>query len=187
MAAPARCWLAVVFAIAACAQARAEPRQVLIIRHAEKLEDDSVHLSPEGQKRADALPQLFMKRADRPDPFPRPDFIFATKASKHSNRPVETVKPLAEALNLHINDRFEDEQYGQLATELLRNERYSGKTVLVCWHHEKIPLLARKLKAENVPDWKDKAFDRVWVITYKGGSTELKKYHQGLMPTDKKD
>jgi broad specificity phosphatase PhoE len=185
MAAPARCWLAVVFAIAACAQARAEPRKVLIIRHAEKPEDDSIHLSPEGQKRAEALPQLFMKSADRPDPLPRPDFIFATKVSKHSNRPVETVTPLAKALNLDIDARFEDDDYAQLATELLTKQRYAGKTVLVCWHHEKIPNLARKLKAEDVLDWRDEVFDRVWVITYKDGMGELKKYHQRLMPTDK--
>src|SRR5438445_235430 len=97
--------LALVVALAACATAQAQPRQVLIIRHAEKPEGDSIHLSPEGQQRAEALLRLFTKSADRPDPFPTPDFIFATKKSSHSNRPLETVLPLAKALNLDVNAR----------------------------------------------------------------------------------
>ena len=32
-------------------------------------------LSPEGQKRAEAQPDLFVKSPERPDPFPTPDFI----------------------------------------------------------------------------------------------------------------
>ena len=33
----------------------------------------------------------------------------------------------------------------QLAAELLTNPRYASKTVLVCWHHGKIPRLAKAL------------------------------------------
>jgi broad specificity phosphatase PhoE len=187
MIAPAR-GLALVVALAVCATAQAQPRQVLIIRHAERPDGDSVHLSPEGQKRAEALPGLFTKRANRPDPFPSPDFIFATKKSSHSNRPVETVRPLARALNLDSDDRFKGDETDRLAAELLTNPRYAGKTVLVCWHHGMVPELARQLKAEDVPDqWKPSAFDRVWVITYKDGKGKLKKLHQGLMSGDEKD
>jgi len=140
---------------------------VLVIRHAEK-DDASIHLSPEGQRRAEALPRLFDK--EQADPLPKPDFIFATKKSAHSNRPVETVTPLAQALNLDVNARFENDDYAKLAAELLTNPRYAGKTVLVCWHHGTIPELSKKLKVEDVPDhWKDSVFDRVWVITYKDG------------------
>jgi broad specificity phosphatase PhoE len=164
------------------------PRQVLIIRHAEKPDGDSVDLSPEGQKRAEALPRLFTKSPDRPDPFPTPDFIFATKKSGHSNRPVETVTPLAKALNLDIDSRFKDDEFDKLATELLTKARYAGKTVLVCWHHGTIPELARQLRVEDVPDpWKGSVFDRVWVITYGGGKTKLKDRPQGLMPGDEKE
>lgn len=184
----ARGWMAFVVAAAVCSQAQAQPSQVLIIRHAEKPDDDSIHLSPEGKKRAEALPRLFLKSPNRPEAFPKPDFVFATKTSTHSNRPVETVTPLARALNLDINARFKDGEVTQLATELLTNPRYKGKTVLVCWHHGKIPELAQKLEAEDVPDhWKTSVFDKVWVITYKNGKGKLRQQDQVLLPGDKKD
>jgi broad specificity phosphatase PhoE len=161
---------------------------VLIIRHAEKPDDHSIHLSPAGERRAEALPRLFEKGADRTDPFPTPDFIFASKKSAHSNRPVETVTPPAKVLNLDINAHFENGDFARLADELLTKPWYKGKTVLVCWHHGTIPALATKLRAERVPDrWKDSAFDRVWVIAYTDGKAKLKERHQALMPGDERD
>src|SRR5438128_97023 len=81
------------------------PKQVLIIRHAEKPPEDdpSVHLSPRGQQRAQALPELFNVSGTRPEPFPTPDFVFAARNSGQSHRSVETVQPLAKALKLTIN------------------------------------------------------------------------------------
>ena len=47
-----------------------------------------------------------------PAPLATPDFIYATKESKHSNRPVETVTPLAKALkDLHIHYKHADHDY----------------------------------------------------------------------------
>src|SRR5262245_45266907 len=92
------------------------PRSILLIRHAEKPTDAAdANLSPAGKKRADALPELFKKTADRPDPLPTPDFIFATKPTKHSNRPVETVMPLAKALKLEVNAEYANDDYSALA------------------------------------------------------------------------
>src|SRR5205085_8777456 len=105
--------------------ANTRPSQVLIIRHGEKVgdpkkdDDGGRHLSIRGSARAAALPSLFAgplpqlsckfyakagtlvgEYRDIPlkGPAPRftaPNFIFATEASKHSKRPVETVTPLA--------------------------------------------------------------------------------------------
>jgi broad specificity phosphatase PhoE len=166
------------------------PRQILLIRHAEKPDNDQdIHLSPKGKARAEALPWLFRKTADRPDPLPRPDFLFATKESKHSNRPVETVTPLARELNLFLSADFEDNDFGQLAAELLTNPKYGDKTVLVCWHHGRLPDLARALKAMDVPDEFKDHFDRVWVVAYdaQGNGKPLVKRHQELLPGDSKD
>ena len=104
---------------------------------------DEAHLSPEGKKRADALPDLFKK--ERPDPFPTPDFILATHASKHSNRAVETVTPLAKALSLKVDATYADEEYPNLVEHLCTTPKYEGKTVLICWHHGTLPELAAKL------------------------------------------
>src|SRR5215472_2429610 len=79
-------------------EAKTYPAHVLIIRHAEKPEDGSADLSPKGQERARALHHLFKKSGGRPQALPRPDFIFATKDSKGSRRPGETMAPLAKHL-----------------------------------------------------------------------------------------
>lgn len=177
-----RIWILLVLLVV-CPTAQAQPAQILLIRHAEKPDGPSIDLSPQGQERAKALPALFAKGT-----FPKPDFLFATRKSKHSNRPIETVTPLAAALQLKIDARFADDQYDQLAAELLTNPRYAGKTVLICWHHGKLPELAQALKAADVPDhWKDDVFDKIWVITYENGQGKLKKRNQALLPGDQRD
>jgi Histidine phosphatase superfamily (branch 1) len=69
------------------------PRIVMIIRHAEKPAgtegEKDPNLSDRGYERAAALAKVI------PERFPKPDFLIATRRSKHSNRPVETVTPLA--------------------------------------------------------------------------------------------
>ena len=167
------------------------PRSVLLIRHAEKPADAAdIHLSPEGTKRAEALPDLFNKTAARPDPLPTPDFIFAARASKHSDRPAETVAPLARALKLEVSAGYANDDYRKLAEELFTNPKYDGKVVLVCWHHGHLPDLAAALGAAGVPDkWKDAAFDRVWVVAFddKGKAKPLVRRTQALMPGDARE
>ena len=166
------------------------PKTILIIRHGEKPSDENdIDLTPEGFKRADAIPILFKKSATRPDPFSTPDFIFAAQASRHSNRPKETVLPLAKTLKLDINGDYSNSDYPKLAEELLSNTKYDGKTVLICWHHGTIPELVTKLGATDVPDkWKDHVFDQVWVVTFdeKGKAKALVKRSQSLMSGDAK-
>jgi broad specificity phosphatase PhoE len=146
-----------------------EPRCVLIIRHAEKPEREemALHLTPLGMKRAELLPELFVKSAKRPDPFPRPDFLFAAKNSKASHRSVETATPLAEKLKMPLHAEIKNEDFGILAKELRSESKFAGKTILIAWHHGKIPELARALGAADAPTtWPGKSFDRVWEITY---------------------
>jgi hypothetical protein len=157
------------------------PQCVLIIRHAEKTGDkDDVHLSKEGQARAEVLEQLFVKSRERPDPFPTPDFIFAACEHKDSKRPVETVTPLAKKLKLTINDHYDNklppkdakdkpkkDGAAELRDELFNTPKYYGKTILIAWRHSTLPELAKTLKAEKVPEkWDDAVFDRVWQINY---------------------
>ena len=164
------------------------PAHILIIRHAEKPPDAdrSLDLAPAGTARAKALPQLFKSSPNRPDPFPTPDFIFATQDTKHSHRPVETVAPLGAALGLRINTTFSDNDVRALARELLEHRKYEGKTVLVVWHQGTIPDLAKALGAHDAPKgWPDSVFDRVWEITYsKKGKASVKDRPQHLMSGD---
>lgn len=156
------------------------PATILLIRHAEKLTDGRLDLSPVGFKRASLLPGLFGKRGD----LPVPQVIFATHQSKHSNRPVETVTPLAESLHLTIDSRIANEDYAALASELLSG-KYAGKVVLVAWHHGTLPALVTALGAQPPYEpWPDQQFDRVWRIDYKDGKTTLRDLPQHVMDGD---
>ena len=119
------------------------PATILIIRHAEKLNNGDTDLSSTGAQRAELLPQAFS--GARPE-LPSPQVIFAAAESARSNRSVQTVTPLAEALHLSVDDRFNNGDYAALAKELLSGE-YAGKIVLIAWHRGKIPELAFALGA----------------------------------------
>jgi broad specificity phosphatase PhoE len=116
--------------------------------------------------------------------FQTPDFLFATQASSHSNRPVETVTPLSAALNLSLDSKHADAEYGKVATDILTNSKYADKTVLVCWHHGNIPNLAGALGVPNPPKWPGTAFDRVWQVTFPGGAAMLDDLAQMLLYGD---
>jgi hypothetical protein len=162
------------------------PARILIIRHAEKPDGDSVDLSDQGKKRAEALPGLFKKSETRPEPFPTPDFIFATKDSNDSHRPLETVTPLAKKLGLTVNTEYRDKETSKLADEIFHNPKYAGKTVLICWHHGQMPALAMALQATTGVPEKVKAtvFDRVWVLTYDQGKATFVDRPQQLLAGD---
>ena len=175
-----RRFAAIAFQFLLCASLSAQPRTVLIIRHAEKPAGKvDPNLTPKGYERASALVNLF------PASFERPDYLFATKASKHSNRPVETVTPLAKALHLPLSSNIDDASYPFLAREILTNHQYNGKVVMICWHHGTIPGLARALGVSNPPErWPDQVFDRVWRIRFAGTVATLDILPQHLLPGD---
>jgi hypothetical protein len=189
------------------------PSQVLIIRHGEKLgdpkkdDDGGPHLSIQGSARAADLPALFVPALPQPScalrhkakefhgryqgipikgkasRFSTPNFIFATARSKHSQRPIETVTPLATALNLPINDRFadKDSDIKKMVNAILSEFAFAGKIVLICWHHGKIPDVAKALGISKPPKWDGKVFDRVWQITFPKGKAALQDSPQQLL------
>jgi len=118
--------------------------------------------------------------------FPTPHFIFATHRSRSSNRPIATVTPLATALNLHINDGFADSDadISEMAEAILSHLAFAGKIVLICWHHGRIPAIARALGIAKPPKWDGKVFDRVWQITYPKGKASLQDLPQMLLYGD---
>jgi hypothetical protein len=164
------------------------PATILLIRHAEKLTDGRLDLSTVGFERAREMPLMFAG-ADQPGTshnLPRPEFLFATHVSKHSNRPVETITPLSEALKLPISSEVDDKDFGALAKDLLSG-KYAGKVVLVAWHHGSLPEFARALGAVPPYDpWPETQFDRVWRIDYKDGKATLVDLPQELLPGDSK-
>ena len=163
------------------------PYQIVIIRHAEKPDDSddgaakNPNLSLRGMERAAALAPFL------PPTFGQPDFLFASQASTSSNRPVETITPLANSLGMKINSSFADDDYATLANTLVSDATYAGHLVFICWHHGKIPQLATALGVTPPLDpWPSTVFDRVWQITYpqppgSGGSATVTNYPQKLL------
>ena len=180
-------FLSLAAGVAGLAQTPQPPATILLIRHAEKLTDGRIDLSPVGFERAKRIPELFGEAgAAAPHNLPRPEFLFATHQSKKSNRPAETITPLSEVLRLPISAEIEDDDYATLAKQLLSG-RYAGKVVLVAWHHGKLPEFAKALGTPPPYDpWPDGQFDRVWRIDYRDGKATLTDLPQGLMPGDSK-
>ena len=142
--------------------ALSQPREILIIRHAEKpLDPNDFHLTPRGYSRAAALAPFFAANFDTPD------FLFATARSSASNRPVETLTPLASALHMTLDSGYADADYDAMARLILSDPKYSGAMVIICWHHGNIPALAKSLGVSSPPGpWPDAVFDRVWRLRY---------------------
>ncbi len=157
------------------------PAQIVLLRHAEKPDDnDRADLSLKGRIRAAAL-AVFL-----PDHFGRPDQLIATKASRESNRPALTLKPLSESLGLAIDTRFEDTDYKHWAKILAESPTYRDARIVICWHHGTIPQFARALGVHDAPDhWEDDVFDRIWQIDGFPSSASLKRYHQKLLYGDR--
>jgi hypothetical protein len=169
------------------AQTPQPPATIYLIRHAEKLTDQRPDLAPEGYLRASLIPNLFTRPAgDSRVPLPRPDFLFATARSKNSNRPVETITPLSDALNEPISHEILDDDFPELAKQLLSG-KFAGKVVLVAWHHGKLPGFAMALGATPPYEkWPEMQFDRIWRIDYKNGKATLTDLPMLLMPGDSK-
>jgi hypothetical protein len=145
------------------------PAQIILIRHAdEPVDPRDPHLSSAGVRRAHRLVSFVLN-----DPamsrFGPPVAVFATRTTKHGNgqRTQETVAPLAQALKLPVLTPFLAKDFVPLARLILGDPAYHGKTVLVCWNHTEIPLLARALGVKpQPPKWKDGVYDQVYLITY---------------------
>ncbi|MGA3066112.1 MAG: hypothetical protein ABSF29_04610 [Tepidisphaeraceae bacterium] len=114
-----------------------------------------------------------------------PDFLIAAKLSKHSNRPVETITPLSKAIKESIDSTFDAKDVAGVSHFLLTDPKFAGKTILIAWHHEKIPELAKDLGVTNAPsDWNSDVYDRVWEITYTNGVPAWQNLPESALPGD---
>jgi hypothetical protein len=176
----------------ATTMASAKPAQVILIRHAEKPDDEiDQHLSTRGKERAAALTPYFMHG----EFLPKVDDLRAIYAQKpphpkvSSLRAIETVQGLADALKLKVLTPWKRDEYKELVKEIMQNPRYDGKTVLICWEHAVLVDIAREFKPENPPaDYPGKRFDRTWIITFDtSGKATFKNLPQRLMFGDSAD
>lgn len=140
------------------------PKRIILMRHADKsVDSDDDDLSEAGWARAKQLVTYI------PDTFGKPDIIVAAAQSKHSDRSAETVKPLAESLGLKVQDYFENKEFPDLVDEIFNDPDYKNKTVVICWHHGKLPAMAALLGAPrgSYPSpWPDSAYNLILDLQY---------------------
>jgi len=163
------------------------PARIVLLRHAEKPADErDIHLSAQGQERAQALVGYFAARLGIDTNHP-PAALFATKPTRGapSVRSRETLQPIADRLQVPIRQPVKAADFGNLARHLLEHPDYRGRTVVVCWAHDEMGDFARALGAKPKPkNWKKDVFDTVWVITYRHGKPDFQSHPQQLLPGD---
>jgi hypothetical protein len=175
--------------------------------------DGGPYLSALGSARAAALPSLFMPVPQTPLDFPScvftagkgeltvsydmvqlqqpapprfktPDFIFATQPDGSSQRPLETITPLATVLDIKPSAQSKDNDYGVVATAVKTQPQFVGKVVLICWHHGNLAALAEAIGPANVNQWSKTVFDQVWEIDYSSNPHQLAVHYQALLYGD---
>ena len=170
---------------------------IALIRHAEKPDDEGKEfgvdehgkpdprgLTPRGWQRAGALVRWIVpaRGSNAPGPIACPQAIFAVAPSPSSRRPLLTVQPLARLIGLEIDAAFASDQI----TELLQQVHAVPGPVLICWRHQDMPEIAKRLCPDLVPapQWSQHCFDQAWLFTPAGDSWTLRQVAQQLLPGD---
>lgn len=179
----------ILLACLAASRAFGQPKQVLIIRHAEKVNDSLPGLSERGRERAAVLVPYFLEREEVTKHKPIVAvYCQKTTTEQTSERPFRTVEPLAAALKKEVRQFPRDEE-AKMVKEILEKKEYSGGTVVICWSHDDIPKIAKSLGVDDndAKEWKGKN-DRTWAITFrKGEKPKFKDLPQRLLFEDSKD
>jgi hypothetical protein len=159
--------------------------KIMLIRHAEKPDEpppnfgvdeagqqNREELIVRGWQRAGALACLFSPLAagSRSSALVTPQVIYAAAAVHHSGslRPQHTVGPLAARLGITPNVDFAVGEEADLASTV----KAAAGSVLIAWHHEKIPAVANAIigDATTCPQhWPGERFDMIWVFDRTAG------------------
>ena len=160
--------------------AKSAATRIMVIRHAEKPADtgapfgvnadgnqDPESLIVQGWQRAGAVASLFAPSRgplQSPD-LSTPQFLYASGTAKHSSseRPQETITPLASKLSLSLNTNFLKGDEANMVKDAISQ----NGVVLICWEHQAIPDIANNIlgNTTTVPQkWPGDRFDLVWVF-----------------------
>lgn len=163
------------------AETESSPRlasKVMVIRHAEKPtasppfygvtaagEKDPESLIVRGWQRAGALACLLApSRGPLQSPeLAQPQLLYASDKQSGSQRPLETITPLATKLRIKVDTSFKKGQEKDLVKKVLARPGI----VLICWQHEAIPEIANRILGDQTTapqEWPGSRFDLVWVF-----------------------
>ena len=147
---------------------------ILMVRHAEK-PDSGWDLSVSGQERAHAYAVYFRKYMLN-GALLKLNYILATADSSQSHRPRLTMEPLAKAMGMEIDARYQENDYEKVADHILENSKYDHSNILICWHHGEILQLAAALGVDASklppashwpsPPWPGEVFGWLLQVSY---------------------
>lgn len=166
----------------------ATPKEILVIRHAEKptVGDEGIHLSERGVERANALPDFFLSHPEMNDNgLPVAVFAASPKLPTGSVRAYETIAPTAARLGLPVIRTFKSGEEAAVVAEIMTNPAYHGKTVLMAWVRDELPMLSAAFGITEPLRWPSQVFDRVWKFSFDSqGQVNLKTVQQSLLTGD---
>ncbi len=163
----------------------ATPKNVILIRHAEKIPKEN-HLDLKGYERAEALPYYFSYNPLYNNPPITHVFATGLEDADSSVRPIQTCTPTANYLKLPLNIDFKHTQTKEIANELLTNPKYDNSTVLICWTHGHVGYIVMALGCEDPGPWPADVFDQVYRVTFDAGQKpKFQKILQKLMFGDR--
>jgi len=128
--------------------------KVIVIRHAEKVNDGTKNpsLSEAGHHRAKRLSDMLSEV--------RIDQAYTT-SYKRTN---QTLTPLCEAKNIEI--KTYDARNTAFMEEVIKNSK--GKTIIIAGHSNTIPNLINKLiKEEKYSEIDEDDYGKMWILTFK--------------------
>ena len=159
------------------------PSQVIVMRHAEKPAVGN-ELSTRGWERAAALAP-YLLRNHQLLKFGAPSVLIAAgqKRPTSSVRSIQTLQPLARALNIKVQTQFKPDQYEEMVQYVKDNPSFQGRVVAIAWEHHSLPALVHALGVNpQPPHWSGDVFDRLWVVTYlPDGSVDFQDIPQRLL------
>ncbi|MEP6646110.1 MAG: hypothetical protein ABJC12_03405 [Saprospiraceae bacterium] len=177
----------------------ARSKKIMVIRHAEKPTVSEIGVNFEGKLSTESLIVKGWLRAGAIIPFFNPaesilqtseisvpDVIYACAAETtvESMRSIETVTPLSQRLNLLVNKDFGKKE----VKEMISHVMLQSGTILICWKHEDIPLIANQILAnlEAPQSWPAERFDIVWIfdLDLSTGQYAFSQLPQNLLPGD---
>lgn len=165
----------------------AKPKNIIIIRHADRILPNGVCLSLQGLERAAALAYYFSGTPSYNTP--PITHVFAAYDA-HPPHPYirckQTCQPIANHLNLPMNTDFDQYHIAEVAKEILTNSAYDNTTVLMCWEHKHIAPLVVALGGEDPGFWPENVFDQVYMLSFeKNNKPTLQKFLQQLLLGDR--
>lgn len=177
-----------IFTMALTSLSFATPKAVILLRHAEEPKSDETYLSKDGVERSRRLVKLFqenkkLKKLGAPVAF----FASGAKNNHSSVRSIQTLNFLSLYFKKSINDSYLRDDYKEMVQEILENEEYDNQVIVVCWSHDSLPDIAKKLGVKNTPDWPKGKFDRLWLLSFeKDHKVKFVDIPQHIMPGDDK-